>query len=147
MGNSTHYNTSIYTTLGGCPGDYLEISDGSSSQRYCGTSTPAPLTTTNTITVKLHLVTGDASGVGFLGTACCSVAMTSWQPLLPVPQTIQAILLQYSHHFFNAINTVAPTNNPSSSLQTIIWSPNYPAAYDGNYAQVKHYKQIIQSII
>ena len=30
--------TSIYTTLGGCAGDYLEISDGTSTQRYCGTS-------------------------------------------------------------------------------------------------------------
>ena len=69
--------TSIYTTLGGCAGDYLEISDGSSSQRYCGTSTPAPLTTTNTITVKLHLVDYDVSGTGFLATACCSVAVTT----------------------------------------------------------------------
>ena len=66
-----------FSTLGACPRtDHLEIIDGSSSQRYCGTSTPAPLTTTNTITVKLHLVTGDASGVGFLGTACCSVSVT-----------------------------------------------------------------------
>ena len=69
---------SIYSTLGGClPGDYLEISDGSSSQRYCGTSTPAPLTTTNTITVKLHLVEGDVSGAEFLATACCSVGVTT----------------------------------------------------------------------
>ena len=60
---------SIYSTLGGClPGDYLEISDGSSSQRYCGTSTPAPLTTTNTITVKLHLVDYDGSVAAFLAT-------------------------------------------------------------------------------
>ena len=80
VGNSTHYNTSIYTTLmGGClPGDYLEISDGSSSQRYCGTSTPAPLTTTNTITVKLHLVDhDDRRGTGFLATVCCSVGVTT----------------------------------------------------------------------
>ena len=61
--------------MGRCPGDYLEISDGSSSQRYCGTSTPAPLTTTNTITVKLHVVWG--YGAGFLATACCSVAVTT----------------------------------------------------------------------
>ena len=80
MGNSTYYNTSIYTTLtDGClPGDYLELSDGSSSQRYCGSSTPAPLTTTNTITVKLHLVEEDGvSGAGFLATACCSVNVTT----------------------------------------------------------------------
>ena len=79
MGNSTYYNTSIYTTLtDGClPGDYLEISDGSSSQRYCGTSTPAPLTTTNTITVKLHLVDYDVSGTGFLATVCCSINITT----------------------------------------------------------------------
>ena len=69
--------TSIYTNLGECPGDYLEISDGSSSQRYCGTSTPAPLTTTNTITVKLHLVDFDVSGMGFLATVCCSVDVTT----------------------------------------------------------------------
>ena len=41
--------------MGRCSNGYLEISDGSSSQRYCGTSTPAPLTTTNTITVKVQL--------------------------------------------------------------------------------------------
>ena len=72
--------TSIYTTLtvDGClPGDYLEISDGSSSQRYCGTSTPAPLTTTNTITVKLHLYDDGVSGAGFLATICCSVQVTA----------------------------------------------------------------------
>ena len=69
---------SIYTTLGRClPGDYVEISDGSSSQRYSCTSTPAPLTTTNTITVKLHLVDYDESGTGFLATACCSVGVTT----------------------------------------------------------------------
>ena len=69
---------SNYTTLGGClPGDYLEISDGSSSQRYCGTSTPAPLTTTNTITVKLHLVDYDGIGAGVLASICCSVGVTT----------------------------------------------------------------------
>ena len=25
----------------------------------------------------------------------------------------------------------------TASLESIIWSPNYPAAYDGNYDQVK----------
>ena len=71
---------SIYTTVAGCPGDYLEISDGSSTQRYCGTSTPAPLTTTNTITVKFVLywdgVVGN-EGTGFLATVCCSVGVTT----------------------------------------------------------------------
>ena len=67
-----------YTTTGPCPRtDYLEISDGSSSQRYCGTSTPAPLTTTNTFTVKLHLVDYDVSRTGFLAAACCSVGVTT----------------------------------------------------------------------
>ena len=67
-----------YTTLGACPRtDHLEISDGSSTQHYCGTSTPAPLTTTNTITVKLHLVDYDGSGTGFLATVCCSVNITT----------------------------------------------------------------------
>ena len=28
-------------------------------------------------------------------------------------------------------------NVSSTSLESIIWSPNYPAAYDGNYDQVK----------
>ena len=71
---------SIYTTqtIDGCLlGDYVEIRDGSSSQRYSCTSTPAPLTTTNTITVKLHLVYGDVSGAGLLATACCSVNITT----------------------------------------------------------------------
>ena len=67
-----------YTTLGACPRtDYLEISDGSISQRYCGTSTPAPLTTTNTITVKLQLVDYDGTGAAFLAIACCSVGVTT----------------------------------------------------------------------
>ena len=91
MGNSTHYNTSIYTTLtDGClPGDYLEISDGSSSQRYCGTSTPAPLTTTNTITVKLHLVDYDGSVAAFLATFTGVADVTTdvntlfWSPKYP----------------------------------------------------------------
>ena len=84
MGNS------IYTTLGGCfPGDFLEISDGSSTQRYCGTSTPAPLTTTNTITVKLHLVEGDGSGAAFLATFTGAADVTTdvntliWSPEYP----------------------------------------------------------------
>ena len=82
VGNSTYYNNNIYnyTTLGGClPGDYLEISDGSSTQRYSCTSTPAPLTSTNTITVKLHIDYNGVSGggMGFLATACCSVAVTT----------------------------------------------------------------------
>jgi len=81
--------TSIYTNLGGCAGDYLEISDGSSSQRYCGTSTPAPLTTTNTITVKLHLVDDDGSGAAFLATFTGSADVTTdvntliWSPEYP----------------------------------------------------------------
>ena len=82
------YSANSGVGVGRCTGDYLEISDGSSTQRYCGTSTPAPLTTTNTITVKLHLVDGDGvSGAGFLATACCSVAVTTdvtgeWRLLL-----------------------------------------------------------------
>ena len=81
--------TSIYTTLGGCSGDHLEISDGSSSQHYCGTSTPAPLTTTNTITVKLHMVDHDESGAGFLATFSGAVDVTTdvntliWSPNHP----------------------------------------------------------------
>ena len=127
-----------YTTLtiDGClPGDHLEISDGSSSQRYCGTSTPAPLTTTNTITVKLHLVDYDGRGAVFKATIVGSVGVTSWQPSLPATPAVQAILLQYSQHFFNTINTITA---PIDSLESIIWSPNYPNSYDGyNYNQVK----------
>ena len=134
IGNSTYY-----TTLGGClPGDHLEISDGSSSQRYCGTSTPAPLTTTNTITVKLHLVDHDVSGTGSKATICCSMGVTSWQPSIPASPAIQAILLQYSQYFFNAINTILLTS--PTALENIIWSPNYPHSYDGNYEQVRSHR-------
>ena len=84
MGNSIH------STLGGCfPGDYLEISDGSSSQHYCGTSTPALLTTTNTITVKLHMVDYDWSGAVFLATFTGVADVTTdvntliWSPEYP----------------------------------------------------------------
>ena len=31
----------------------------------------------------------------------------------------------------------APINTSSTSLESIIWSPNYPDSYDGNYDQVK----------
>ena len=79
-----------YTTLGPCPRtDYLEISDGSSIQRYCGTSTPAPLTTTNTITVKLQLVDYDGTGAAFLATFPGSADVTTdvntliWSPEYP----------------------------------------------------------------
>jgi len=88
MGNSVPGDTTLK-----CTGDYLEISvdddddddvgsmegssEGSSTQRYCGTTIPAKLTTTNTITVKLHLVEGDVSGAGFLATACCSLDVTT----------------------------------------------------------------------
>ena len=38
---------------------------------------PAPLTTTNTITVKFRLYYDGVSGAGFLATACCSVQVTT----------------------------------------------------------------------
>ena len=83
---------SIYTTqtIDGCLlGDYVEIRDGSSSQRYSCTSTPAPLTTTNTITVKLHLVDYDGSGSAFLATFTGVADVTTdvntliWSPEYP----------------------------------------------------------------
>ena len=84
-----------YTTLGGClPGDHLEISDGSSTQRYCGpdslgdyysgngdvfTSIPGPFTFTGNITVKFisDEVGSDVDvSTGFLAVVCCSVIIT-----------------------------------------------------------------------
>ena len=125
-----------YTTTGACPrSDYLEISDGSSTQHYCGTSTPAPLTTTNTITVKLHLVDDDGRGSAFKATITGSVGVTSWQPSLPATPAIQAILLQYSQYFFNTINTITA---PIDSLESIIWSPKYPAEYQIEYGEVDY---------
>ena len=124
-----------YTTMGACPRtDYLEISDGSSSQHYCGNSTPDPITISNTISVNLHLVDHDVSGTGFKAKIAGSVGVTSWQPSLPATPAIQAILLQYSQYFFNTINTITA---PINSLESIIWSPNYPDSYDGSYAQVR----------
>ena len=77
--------------MGRCTGDYLEISDGASTQRYCGTSIPAPLTTTNTITVKLQLEKpqGGVRGTGFVAKACCKVAVTTDISYMPFyrPQT------------------------------------------------------------
>ena len=83
------YSANSGVGVGRCTGDYLEISDGSSTQRYCGTSTPAPLTTTNTITVKLHLVEGDGSGAAFLATFTGAADVTTdvntliWSPEYP----------------------------------------------------------------
>ena len=85
VGNSTFYNDNIYISLG----DYLEISEGSSTQRYAGTSTPAPLTTIETITVKLHLVDYDGSGAAFLATVTGTADVTTdvntliWSPEYP----------------------------------------------------------------
>ena len=82
-----------------CDCDYVEISDGSSTQRYCGTSTPAPLTTTNTITVKLQLVDDDGSGAAFLATITGSVDVTTnvntfiWSP------NLESVLLETDYFF------------------------------------------------
>ena len=75
--------------MGRCSNSYLEISEGSSTQRHCGTSTPAPLTTTNTITVKIHLVDYDGSGAAFLATFTGTADVTTdvntliWSPEYP----------------------------------------------------------------
>ena len=77
-----------------CDCDYVEISDGSSTQRYCGpdglgnyfsgngdnyTSIPGPFTISGTITVKFisdeHGSDSDVS-TGFLAVVCCSVIVT-----------------------------------------------------------------------
>ena len=75
-----------------CYCDYVEISDGSTTQRYCGpdnygdyysgngevyTSIPGPFTSTGTITVKF--ISGGFNGeesTGFLAVVCCSVIIT-----------------------------------------------------------------------
>ena len=87
MGNTNeHYEAYYATLMNGCPDDrdYLEISDGSSTQRYCGTYAPAtaPLTTIGPITVKLSLghAAWDDSATGFRAEVCCSVNITSDKP-------------------------------------------------------------------
>ena len=32
----------------------------------------------------------------------------------------------------------SPVNFSSTSIENVIWSPNYPNSYDGNYDQVSH---------
>ena len=57
--------------------DWVEINDGNSSQRYCGTSVPGPFTSTGTnMTVKFHSDMG-RTGTGFLAVVCCSVNVTT----------------------------------------------------------------------
>ena len=57
--------------------DWVEINDGNSSQRYCGTSVPGPFTSTGTnMTVKFHSDVG-RTGTGFLAVVCCSVNVTT----------------------------------------------------------------------
>ena len=61
--------------MGSCyHGDWVEVNDGTSTQRYCG-STPGPVTGT-TITVKLHT---DVSGTtsGFLAVVTGDVTVTT----------------------------------------------------------------------
>ena len=51
--------------------DWVEVNDGSTTQRYCGYTLPGPFTSTS-ITVKFH--TGSVNTAdGFLAVACCSV--------------------------------------------------------------------------
>ena len=56
--------------------DWVEINDGVSTQRYCGTSIPGPFTSNSTITVKFSSDMG-RTGTGFLAVVCCSVNVTS----------------------------------------------------------------------
>ena len=64
--------------VAGCPYDYLEINDGSSIQRYCGSSIPGPVNSTNTnITVKFRSDGNSGTATGFLATVCCSVNITT----------------------------------------------------------------------
>ena len=62
----------------GC-GDWVEIYDGTSIQRYCGSgSTPGPVTGT-TITLKLHTSYEDTAS-GFLAVVTGDVAFTEPPP-------------------------------------------------------------------
>ena len=62
--------------------DWIEINDGSSTQRYCnevyGTPgpTPGPFTANN-ITVKFSSDGWDGGNTGFLATVCCSASITT----------------------------------------------------------------------
>ena len=55
--------------------DIVEITDGSSTQTFSGSSIPAPVTAT-TITVKFSS-DGYLSRSGFLATVCCSASITT----------------------------------------------------------------------
>ena len=60
---------------------------------------------------------------------------------------LSTILLFYLLYVFKTIETFLTTlgsttitaliSTSSSSLESIIWSPNYPDSFDGNYDQVK----------
>ena len=57
--------------------DWVEIDDGNSTQRYCGTSIPGPFTSTGTnMTVKFRSDEG-RTNTGFLAVVCCSVNVTT----------------------------------------------------------------------
>ena len=72
--------------------DYVEINDGKSTQKYCGSSSsgyiynsegtpspiiPGPFTSSGTtMTIKFHSSTGEV-GNGFLAIICCSVSVTT----------------------------------------------------------------------
>ena len=58
--------------------DIVEITDGSSTQTFSGTSVPGPVTAT-TITVKFSSGHRDTSK-GFLATVCCSASITTDVP-------------------------------------------------------------------
>ena len=72
----------VHSACGGSCCDWIEINDGSSTQRYCnevyGTPGPNPGPVTgNTITVKFSSDGYEGGNKGFLATVCCSASITT----------------------------------------------------------------------
>ena len=95
--NPVYINTAVSVVgqaVANCDEDWIEINDGSSTQRYCGLSNiffgeyyngdgdnlgpsiPGPFTSTGTIAVRISS-NSLSTASGFLGVVCCSAHVTT----------------------------------------------------------------------
>ena len=44
--------------------------------------------------------------------------------------------LKFNLNIITGTTLTSPINVSSTSIENVIWSPNYPNSYDGNYDQV-----------
>ena len=53
---------------------------------------------------------------------------------------------QFNQDIIAGTTITSPVNISSTSIENVIWSPNYPNSYDGNFSQVTHSTSTCQNI-